>query len=225
MSQVIRAVHACGDQGQANTLELLLRRFHADMPYARLWEIVNKALLDCVVCAQVKARRSPHPDSCNPFPVPSSPSRSVAKDFVDLPAVRNHSTKTQILANYAMVIVCRLTGYAMAIPCCKEGLTSCKAAELFLHRCGFLMGLPRGIHADNEPIISSTLFNALCNLAGIERAKSIIYRPKFNGRAERAVQSTINTLRQYLLSRKMSWLEALQLALWGPNDHPGAVAP
>ena len=44
-------------------------------------------------------------------------------------------------------------------------------------------------------------------------------------RAERAVQSTINTLRQYLLSRKVSWLEALPLALWGLNDLPGALAP
>ena len=70
-----------------------------------------------------------------------------------------------------------------------------------------------------------TGFNTLCNLAGIERAKSIIYTPKSNGRAERAVQSTINTLRQYVLSRKVSWLEALPLALWNLNDLPGAVAP
>ena len=39
------------------------------------------------------------------------------------------------------------------------------------------------------------------------------------------MQSTVNTLQQYLLSRKMSWLQALPLALWGLNDLPGAVAP
>ena len=113
----------------------------------------------------------------------------------------------------------------MAIPCCKERLNSCKAAELLLHRCGFFMGLPREIQADNQSIISGTFFNALCNLAGIEQAKSIIYRRNSNGGAERAVQSTVNTLRQYLLSRKISWLEALPLALWGLSDLPGAVAP
>ena len=64
-----------------------------------------------------------------------------------------------------------------------------------------------------------------CNLAGIGQAKSIVYRPKSNGRDERAVQSTMNTLRQSLLSRKVSWLEALRLALWGLNHLPGAVAP
>ena len=163
------------------------------MPYARLRETVNKALSDCVVCAQAKARRGPHPDYCRPFPVPSFPFSSVAIDFVDLPEVRNQSTQTKILANYAMVIVCWLTGYVMAIPFCKEGLISRKAAELFLQRCGFFMGLPREIQAHNQSIISSTSFNVPCNVAGIEQAKSFIYRPNSNGRAERAVQSTINT--------------------------------
>ena len=135
------------------------------MPYAGLWGAVNKALSDCVICAQAKARRGPHPDSCKPFPVPPVPLSSVAIDVMDLPEIRNQSTKTESLANYAMVIVCRLTGYVKAIPCCKKGLTSCKAAELFLHRCGFFMGLPREIQGDNQSIISSTFFNALCNLA------------------------------------------------------------
>ena len=37
------------------------------------------------------------------------------------------------------------------------------------------------------------------------------------------MQSTVNTLRQYLLSSRMNWLEALPLALWGLNDLPGTV--
>ena len=211
--------------GQAKTLQLFLQRFHADMPYARLRETVNRALSDCVVCAQAKARRAPNPDSCKLSPVPSFPFSSVAIDFMDLPEVRNQSTKTEVLTNYAMVINCRLTGYVMAIPCCKEGLTSHKAAELFLHRCAVFMGLPREIQANNQSILSSPFFNAPCTFAGIEQAKCITYRPKSNGRAERAVQSTINTLRQYLLSGKLTWLEALPLALWGLSDLRVAVAP
>ena len=117
--QVIRAIHACAYLGQAKTMELFLRRFHADMPYARLPETVNKALSDCVVCAQANASRGPHSDSCTPFPVPSFPFSSVAIDSVDLPEVCNQSTKTGILANYTMVIVCWLTGYVMAIACCR----------------------------------------------------------------------------------------------------------
>ena len=225
VSQVIRAVHYCAHPSQAKTPELFLRPFHADMPYTRLRETVNKAFSDCVVCAQAKARRGPHPDSCKPFPVPIFPFSSVAIDFMDLPEVRNQSTKTEIYANYGMVIVCRLTGYVMAIPCCKGGLTSSKAADRVLHRCRIFMGLPREVQAGKQLIISRTFFNSLCHLAGIEHAKSIIYRPKSSGRTERAAQSTINTLRQYPLSRKVSWLEALPLAPWGLNDLLEAMAP
>ena len=133
----------------------------------------------------------------------------------------HQKTKTESLANYTMVIVCRLTRYVMAIPCCKDGVTSRKAAELLLHRCGFFMGLPREIQADNRSIISSTFLNALCNFAGMEQAKSIIYRPRSNGRGERAGQSTVHTLRQYLHSRKMSWLEALPVHRGG-RPTPGS---
>ena len=55
VSQVIQAVHACAHPGRAKTLELFLRRFHADMPYARPRESVNEALSDCVVCAQAES--------------------------------------------------------------------------------------------------------------------------------------------------------------------------
>ena len=66
------------------------------------------------------------------------------------------------IPNYAMVIVCRLTGYILAIPCRQEGLTSHKAAALFLHYCAFFTGMPRQIHSNNQCIISSEFFNALC---------------------------------------------------------------
>ena len=53
-----------------------------------------------------------------------------------------------------MVIVCRLTGYILPIPCRQEGLMRQKAAALFLHYCAFFTRMPRGIHSDNQSIIS-----------------------------------------------------------------------
>ena len=85
--------------------------------------------------------------------------------------------------------------------------------------------MPREIHSDNHSIISSEFFDALCGLAGITQAKSIVYRPQSNGRAERAVQSIINALGVYLVFRKLNWVYALPFALWGLNDLPGPIAP
>ena len=85
--------------------------------------------------------------------------------------------------------------------------------------------MAREIHSDNQSIISSEFFDALCGLAGITQAKSIGYRPQSNGRAERAVQSIINALRLYLVFRKMDWVYALPFALWGRNNLPGPIVP
>ena len=174
----------------------------------RIKEVVDA----CEVCAQSKARRGPHPDSCETFPVPSYPFASVAKDFVSLPEVKHPETGVKV--DYAIVVMCRLMGYILDIPCKQEGLRSHKAAALFLHYCGIFTGIPREIHSDNPSIISSEFFDALCGLAGISQAKSVVYRPQSNGRAERAVQSIINALRLYLVYRKLHWVYAVPFALF-----------
>ena len=71
----------------------------------------------------------------------------------------------------------------------------------------------------------SSVFDALCGLAGITQASSIVYRPQSNGRAERAVQCIFNALQLYLVFRKLDWVYAMPFALWGLNDLPGPIAP
>ena len=53
---------------------------------------------------------------------------------------------------------------------------------------------------------------------------SILYRPQSNGRAEQAVRSFVNALRLYLVFRKLDWICAFPVALWGLNDLPGPIA-
>ena len=147
----------------------------------------------------------------------------MTKGYVSLPDIKHPDRGVKL--DYAMVIVCRWTGYIPAVPCRQEGLTSHKAVALFMQFCAFYTGLPREIHSDNESIISSEFFYAVCGLAGITEARSIVYRPHSNGRAERAVQSLINALRLYLVFHKLDWMYALPFALWGFTDLRGHIAP
>ena len=127
-----------------------------------------------------------------------------------------------------MVIVCRETGYVLAIPCQEKGLDSKNAAPLFLDRCVHMLGLPKEFICDNASIINSEFLKHLFAMGGVEQHSSVAYRPQSNGCAERAVQSIVNSLRQYLEQRgdssKHSWVESLPLALWLLNDLPGAVS-
>ena len=224
LRKVIQAVHYVAHPGTPKTLELFKQHFHVrNLSDNDLRDRVKEVVDACVLCAQCRVRRGPPPDSCEPFPVLSYPFASVAMDFVSLPEVKHPETGVKV--DYAMVIMCCLTGYILAIPCRQEGLTSNKAAALLLHYCAPFTGMPREIHSDNQSIISSDFFDALCGLAGITQAKSIVYRPQSNGRAERAVQSISNALRLYLVFRKPDWVYALPFVLWDLNDLPGPIAP
>ena len=163
---VIEAVHYFGHPGTPKTMELFKGQFHVrNLSEGNLRDRVKEVVDACGVCAPSKARRGPHPESCGPFPVPSYPFASVAMDFVSLPEVKHPETGVKV--DYAMVIVCRLTGYILAIPCRQEGPTSHKAPALFLNYCAFFTGMPRDIHSDNQSFISSEFFDALCGVAGI----------------------------------------------------------
>ena len=169
LRKVIEAVHYAAHPGTSKTREPFKRQFHVhNLPNDDLRDRVKEVVDACVLCAQSKARRGPNSASCEPFPVPSNPFASGAMEIVCLPDVKHPGTGVKV--DNAIVIVCHLTGYILAIPCRQEGLTSHKAAALFLHHCAFFTGMPREIHSDNQSIISSEFFDALCGLTGITQA-------------------------------------------------------
>ena len=174
----------------------------------------------------MKARRGKQPDACEFGPVPQYPFESLATDFCKLPGCSQKSTGKN--DDYLRVIVCRHTGYVLTIPCQEKGLDSKSAASLFLDRCIHMFGLPKEFIRDNASIINSEFLKDLFAMSGIEQHSLVAYRPQSNGRAERAVQSIVNSLRQYLEQRggsgKHSRVEGLLLALWALNDLPGVVS-
>ena len=99
--------------------------------------------------------------------------------------------------DYLSVVVCRLTGYTMAIPCSRT-INAPQLAELYLERVVALMGLPNKRFSDHDHLITADLFMTLCDLSGVQQKQSPIYRPRSNGRAERAVQLVLDILRKFL---------------------------
>ena len=88
------------------------------------------------------------------------------------------------------------------------------------------MGVPLRILSDNDTLITSKFFQTLCDLLGIEQHSAVIYRPKGNGRAERAVKSVVNILRLTLTGMQDSWkwVEVLPWACFLQNSLPGVIA-
>jgi len=222
LRQVLECYHTHGHPGAPKLLSLVKRRHH--------FSVTDKELLDecvficqhCQICQAVKQRHGKAPGSLDFFPVPEDIFSSLCMDFLELEPCKGTDGKEY---NYVLVIVCRLSGYILAIPCQKAGLTAISLAQLFLEKCVCFMGLPNEIVSDQDHLISSKFFSTLCGLVGIEQHFAIIYRPKGNGRAEAAVKAVVNILRLALTEHKSTWLQALPWALFQQNSLPGIVLP
>ena len=133
-------------------------------------------------------------------------------------------TVNSVQYDYCMVVVCRLTGYVLGVPCTKAGQDSRAVAELFLCHCVFFMGLPAEFLCDNSTLLNSQFLTTLAELSGIDKYHSVVYRHNSNLRAESAVQGVMMALRKYLCQQGGSWYHALPMGVWGLNDLPGIVA-
>ena len=99
--------------------------------------------------------------------------------------------------SYDSLLVCvdRLSGWIIARPCSKLGLTAEEAAQLLL--VGWeTFGIPATITSDQGPQFVGQWWKTMCARLGIRVAYSQAYRPQANGRAEIAGKTIINSLRK-----------------------------
>ena len=155
------------------------------------------------------------------WPIPDDIFVSLAMDFLSLPECKH----AEVAYDFCFVIVDRLSGYICAIPCQKKGLTAQVAADLFLRHSVSFMGVPLEILSDNDNLITSEFFTALCAALGIVQHRAVIYRPKGNGRAERALKVVVTMLRLVLCSSavKAQWVHLLPWCVFLMNSLPGIV--
>ena len=108
----------------------------------------------------------------------------------------------------------------------KGGLTAEKTARMFIQHCVHLTGVPLEILSDCDHLINGKFFQALCDNLGIEQHTAVIYRPKGNGRAERAVRSVIAILRLTLTGMKncTKWIDVLPWCCFIQNSLPGVIS-
>ena len=91
-------------------------------------------------------------------------------DFVQLDPVKVDGQNF----NSALVVVCCLSSYVIAIPTRKRGLDAAKLAHILLERCVFFMGIRRENLLDNDHLITSDLFKTLCEQTGLEQHQGVI---------------------------------------------------
>ena len=199
---------------------LVLRRtFEFSITEKELVLLCERVLKPCPICQAVKKKTGPKQNTMDYVPIPEDVFDCVCMDFLQLPVCKDKEGRQ---FDYILVIVCRLSGFILGLPCRKEGLTAEKVADMFLKNVA-IFGLPHEIMSDCDHLINSKFMRTVCALAGITQHTSIIYRPRGNGRAEAAVRLVVETLRRTLAENPSDWIYALPWALWQLNNLPGVL--
>jgi len=130
---------------------------------------------------------------------------------------------------YDCILVCvdRFSGWIIAKPTQKLGLTAGKAAHVLLDDGWDIYGIPTTITSDQGPQFVGVWWKTMCSRLGIRHAYSQAHRPQSNGRAEVAGHQIISLLRKMNADGDINWVEALPRALRIHHDTigPSGLSP
>ena len=215
--EVVRTHHwESGHTGPARLLKEMEHRYEFP-PGLELQEWALEAKKACAVC---QASDPPNWQAKGPITMTTVPARfmaSVSLDVFSLPETK------WLGKTYDSFLLCvdRLSGWVIAKPTTKAGLTGEKAAHLMLDGGWGELGIPSVITSDQGAQFVSQWWLTMCARLGVRVAFSQAHRPQANGRAEVAGKSLITVLRRLHVEEGVNWVEALPRALRILHDTVG----
>ncbi len=141
--------------------------------------------------------------------VPDKFMASVSLVIFSMPAVEYHEVQFDCF----LLMVDRLTGWMIARPSQKLGVTGEKAARLLRDNSWGEVGVPYIVTSDQGSQFISQFWTTLCARLGVRCAMSQAHRPQANGRAEVCGRIILNALRKMHTDHGVNWVEAPPRAL------------
>ena len=179
-------------------------------------EYAKRVLNECECCQACQPPLSLKA-KIHPIPIPPQIMTSVAIDLFDMPKAKVDDQFFDLMA----VCVDRHSGWVVAVPVTKKGLTGEKVAKEMLKVLWRPFGIPSIVTSDQGSHFVSNWWQTLCANLGIRLAYAQAYHHQANGRAERAGKQIIERARKVQAETKINWVEALPQILDRHHDTPG----
>jgi hypothetical protein len=196
-----------GHLGTAKTLDLIQRHFW----WPNMKESVQEYCKTCDSCQKNKSSRQKPFGLLSPLDVPDTRWETVTMDFImDLPL-------TSAGHNALMVIVDKLTKYAILIPC-KTTCTAVMAAQLFVKYVWCSHGLPKRIISDRDKLFTSKFWKGLMKSLKVNHRYSTAYHPQTDGQTEVMNKVVEEVVRHFLNESGKNWEDLIPLVQFSINN-------
>lgn len=166
----------------------------------------------CDICQKTKPRRHGPVGLLQPIPIPTRPFEVVSMDFI--PELPNASGYDNIL-----VIVDKLTKYAIFIPCATT-ITEDATARLFFEHVISKFGIPSQVITDRDSRWRHSFWTETCKLMGMKRALTTAHHPQADGQTEVLNQGLEIALRAYIGPERDDWDQYLNGLALSYNSTP-----
>lgn len=196
-----------GHPGRDRTLARLARTFY----WPSMSRDVAAFTRTCDICQRTKASNHLPLGLSQPLAIPAQPWTDIAMDLAtDLP--ESPSGHDAIL-----VFVDRLSKGVHLAPT-KKTVTATGVAALYVSHIFRLHGLSRTITSDRDTRFRADFFTYLFARLGTVLKPSTANHPSTDGASERAIRTTVDTLRAFVSHHQRDWESYLPLVEFAMND-------
>ena len=143
-------------------------------------EFVNKVKSKCQVCAACNLANYSLAGDQQWTPIPDRPMEYVSMDIFSMPEVKVGKDTYDCL----VIVVDHHSGYLVAVPSKKKGLTAKEVAEKMIKHWLTIFDVPSTICSENAPHFTGGWFKAICVYMGVRHATSVAHLSRPDGQAE-----------------------------------------
>lgn len=176
-----------GHQGVVRTFDAIKNKYY----WSGYYDTVRRYVLSCQVCQNFAPKSPPVPLHLNPRLPHEGPFTHIMMDYIYLPLTKNGNCS-------ALVLIGCFTGWIECIPTPSQN-SSLTCIALFEWICQF--GIMTCVHVDNGKHFNSEEVKVMMvTYYGIELSFGVPFRPRGQGKVERANGVSKKILKKYALS-------------------------